>query len=233
MQKKAGPFIFAAIIVPLLGGSANADHFQIWIKAFIPNTGLDIVQPVPNTSGQWMIPGPIPATLGGACYNTNNRGFDSSQDADAKVTAAIEFDLATPGVGNVQKHDPVIGETLKYDCNSGAILDRKTADSNQVTVGDPALAANGATVQFDGQATNPLAPGPSALAPAITFHGQFTIDVNARTITFDGSVRQFPCYEAYVQVNGTTTTVFTIAPTHDASPWSLYLSQSVHQSANY
>jgi len=213
-----------------------AEHYKIWFKAFIPSGGLDIVSPVPNTPGHWMIPGPHIAgiLIDTSCYNTNNRSFDSSVAAEAKITVIAEFDLLAPGIANFTKSVPDIGKTIRYNCDSGSVLKTGQASNHDVTVSGPTL--NGGVVSFlvDADAANPLIALPPAMVPSIKIHGTVKVDPASRSIGFEGTIARFPSYEAYVSVDGKPpTAIFQIAPDSDATAWSLAFNNHINPTMPY
>ncbi len=223
---------FVTIIGVLISQSSNAEHFKIWMKAFIPNVDLDIVVPVPNSSNLSMIPGPSLAgmPLDSTCYNTNNRGFDSSSDAEAKITVIVEFDIFSPGVANFSEQEPQIGQTLQYNCSTGEVLNSGTASNKLVSINNPVM--NGNTIDFsiDAEAANPLVN----LSPSIKIHGTISIETSSRTISFNGTVGRFPSYEIYASVDqADPIAVLQISPDHDSSPWSLLFTKEAKGSVSY
>jgi hypothetical protein len=186
---------------------------------------------VPNATGQSMIPGP--KIVDGRCYNTNNRGFSHDQQADAKITAIVDFDVTAAGVGNVNKRTPPLGTTIQYDCDSGAVLQTKQASNKDVSIGDVAFSAGKVTFAMDGEAANPLI-SPQQLTPTIKFHGTVTIDTISRAVSWDGTIARFPSYEAYIEVDANPpVTIFQIAPAQDASPWSLLFNNHIDPTVPY
>jgi hypothetical protein len=174
-----------------------------------------------------MIPGPnlVGIPIDSTCYNTNNRSFDPSPNVEAKLTAIVEFDIFSPGVANVSEQEPEIGETLRYDCSTGDVLNK-----GQVSIHNPEMKDGVVSFSVDAEASNPLV----ALSPSIKMHGTVSIDTSSRTISFNGTVAKFPSYEVYASVNGADPiTVLQISPDHDASPWSLIFTKAVNNSASY
>jgi hypothetical protein len=225
--------LFASAL--FLAPTAHAEHFRFWIHAFIPNSGLDIVEPVPGSADRYMIPGPQFAGLGdSSCYNTNDRTFDSSLEADSKIIAEIEFDVQAPGVGNVSKTIPPLGKTIRYDCNDGTVLKTGQASNENVSLGDPSYDAGVVSFAVDGDAANPLIAAPRGWTPSIKFHATVTVDTNSKSVQFVGTIARFPAYEAYLSVDdGPPVTIFQISPDHDATAWSLIFNNSIGPSVPY
>jgi len=224
-------FISLRVLLALIGfyflaNVASAAHYKIWFKAFIPNSGLDIVTPVPKSAGHFMIPGPHIAGIpvDNTCYNTNDRSFSTSEDADAKITIISEFDSSAAGVANAKNRTPIIGQTIRFDCTTGTVLNTGTASNQNIAIGEPKSASGIITYTVDADAANPLV----ALSPSIKIHGTVTLDTNSRSVSFDGALARFPAYEAYISVdNGKPVPIFTISPASDASAWSLFFNVSI------
>ncbi len=225
-----------AAIIAMAPQAAFAKHIKIWLKAFIPNAGLQIVEKVPGSPGHTMIPGPhvLGIPVDGTCYNTNDRGFSSSPSAEAKISIVTEFDVLSPGIGNIIKTAPQIGESIRYDCGTGSVLGRKSASSQDVKLGEPSYNAGVVTFAVDAEASNPFVPLPPAISPSIKMHGTFTVDVSRRKARFVGTVAKFPSYEAYVAMDARPPiAVFQLSPAADASPWSLVFNVALDKSASF
>lgn len=229
----AWPFLLWMAVQP---DPCCAEHLRIWVKSFIPNTGLDIVKPVPGHSGQSMIPGPhvLGIPVDSTCYNTNNRTFSADAGADAKFSVVIDLDLFTPGMANFTAHQPEVGETIRFDCATGQTLATGTASADEISVGQPSFTSGVVSFAIDAEATNPLVHAPEALIPSIKLHGNFTLDGNSRTVAFSGSISEFPAFEAYVQVDqGSPVALFQVSPADDATPWSLLSTRQVTFRVSY
>lgn len=222
--------------IALFSSSANAEHYRIWVKSFIPNSGLDIVVPVPNADGRFMLPGPHIAgiPIDSTCYNTNDRSFSDDVDAEAKISLRYDFDVLAPGIANVSSSIPPAGETLRYDCATGAILATGQATTDDLQLGE--VEFDGGVVRFsvDGDAANPLISLPNFVVPSIKVHGTMTLDTNKRSISFSGTVAKFPSYEGYLSVDGgPPVPIFKISPESDATVWSLMLDRPVDVTVAY
>jgi hypothetical protein len=228
--------LLGACVFGLVSTPAYAQHFKVWAKAFIPNTGISIAEPVPGDNEHTMIPGPHLAgiPLDETCYNTNDRSFSDELDADAKISLAVDFDVYGPGVANVSHDIPEAGETIRYDCSSGAVVARGKAAVSDVSIGQVSYDRGIITFTFDGEAANPLISLPKSLVPAIKIHGTITIDTNKKTVQYVGTVAQFPSYEAYVSIDDASAIpIFEISPKSDATAWSLMLDTTVDETVNY
>jgi hypothetical protein len=219
----------------LSANAAHADHFKFWLKAFIPGSGLDIVKPVPKAPGRFMIPGPQILGIGDStCYNTNDRSFTSAIGAEAKITAIAEFDLTSVGIANFKTDAPDIGQTIRYDCSTGAILKTGKAADTNISISKPTLAGAAASFAVDADAANPLINAPETFVPSIKIHGTIKIDPTSRSVGFDGTIARFPSYEAYISVNGgEPKTIFQIAPAADATAWSLVWNNHINPTMPY
>jgi len=229
-------FVATPLASMLFSNAAHAEHYKIWIKAFIPNDGLDILMPLPGDTSKSIIPGPhllgIPVDT--ACYNTNDRSFSDNPGDDAKITEIIEFDVTSVGLANVTKSAPTIGQTIRYNCDDGSIIATAQAKPDNVTIGNLSYNAGVVSFSLDGEASNPLVPAPNALTPSIKFHGMVKLDTNSRSVGFTGTIARFPSYEAYIQVDGgKAKAIFQIAPNHDATAWSLLFNNSISPTVPY
>ena len=236
MTKNAAIGLALLAVGCLYSTRSHAEHYRVWLKAFIPNSGLDIEMPVPNSPGHFMIPGPqiVGIPIDSTCYNTNDRSFSSSLDADAKITVVAEFDVYSPGVGNFTKTIPDLGQTIRYDCSTGDVLATGRASNENVSVGDPSYDAGVVKFDVDADASNPLVQLPSGIVPSIKIHGTITLDTNSRAISFDGTIARFPSYEAYVSVDDhPPVTIFTISPDASATAWSLVFNNNIDPSVRY
>ena len=234
MQRRTMLVIATAILAT--SQVASAKHVKIWLKAFIPNTGLQIVQPVPGAQGHTMIPGPriMALAVDKSCYNTNDRGFSHSSASDAKITIVTEFDVLAPGIANIVKIAPQIGTTTRYVCATGDVVGRKSASSQDLELGQPTYDAGVVSFAVDAEASNPFIPLPPSISPSIKIHGIFTVDTNARKARFTGTVAKFPSYEAYISLDGgAPVVVFQVSPAADASPWSLVFSVAVDKTTSF
>lgn len=228
--------VVAALSAAFQCSEAKAEHYRIWVKAFIPNIGLNIVKPVPNLDGHYMIPGPHLAGIpvDDSCYNTNDRSFSDDIDADAKITVGYDFDVFAPGVANVTARIPPAGDTTRYDCDSGRQLATGQATTDDLKLGEVDFDKGVVRFTVDGEAANPLISLPSSLVPSIKIHGVITVNTNKRSIAFKGFVAKFPSYECYVSIDdGAPIPVFKISPESDATAWSLMVDRDVDETVSY
>jgi hypothetical protein len=240
--------VFAALLIALCGPQpAQAQSapvkYHVWVKSFIPNkhdTNPGYIRPVPGQAGKFMIPGPgIPGTNGplpwvGSCYNTNNRGFSTAFDAEAKVTTGARFESNGAAVTGFSRETPQAPNTLQYDCATGAVTCDKPPNPAGLAVDDPAVAAGMVRLRMRGEGTNPCVGAPESLTPAIKYDLTAEFDPAAGYVSIKGTLAQFPSYEAYVQVGqGQPTMLFTESPAPGSTAWSLLFNRSIDKTVRY
>ena len=178
------------------------------------------------------IPGPFPGLSD--CFLTDQRSFSSERDAKSRLHC--EFTLEIDGNDlrlstNASKCD----ETIRIRCEDGGVTCRKSASNSgiQFSLKSPTIIDGQATVTLDAEAGNPCAP-PGA--PDIDIEGKFVIDLDARTVRFDGKVEPFPAFEGYVSIDdGAPVPLFpvkgnkqldaggvSLEPLPGTDPWKLY-----------
>ncbi|HEY0640895.1 MAG TPA: DUF3238 domain-containing protein [Pseudonocardiaceae bacterium] len=175
-----------------------------WIKVFIPEAVPGAIDGVGSAHGRRLLVGPCAWFTD--CLHTDDRGFSADIAAPCRMHSEFALDLATQ---ELRQHH-YCGETVEYDCDDGDIECRATADTSRMRFSGLRWRDHDA-LELDvlAAATNPCLGG----SPALGFAGTFTIDLAHRALTFDGRVKPFPAYEAYVTVNGgTATTLFTLSP---------------------
>jgi hypothetical protein len=210
MRTLTKSFLLVCILatLPLFGQT----RVHILIRTFIPkdhpgNPGY--VRPVPGQAGKFVIPSPIDSS----CFMTDNRLFSSDSDASSRATTEFEL-LVTGNTAVVQPAGPRpiqrTGVSHKVDCQTGSdLVPPKSASTDHMSVGHPAVGGNQTQVVVDGRASNPLVT-PS---PEVQYGGHFTFDQQNKTLRFNGSVAKFPAYEIYAQLNnGPVVTVLQLAP---------------------
>lgn len=244
-----------ALLVLVTGIAVQAQSFEIRMRAFIPNvhpTNPGYVRPTPtppedDASCSWpcgmsdtMIPGPgvpyfangAPLGLVGPCFNTNDRDFDSGDWADSKLltTATFNFDGSTVKDFDAENQ---VGKTYRVDCATGVGTCEKQATAPQDTA-MPAVLGKTININVAAAASNPCAPTPDFITPAIKWSGLFAIDTVAKTIRFTGTITNFPAFEAYVVVDGQPPiTMFQEPPAPGSTAWSLLTTRSIDVSKPY
>ena len=216
---------------------AKIESYDVWAKAFIPNThptNPGYIRPVPGANNKFMIPGPgIPGTvqplpLVGNCYNTNNRGFSKDVTAEAKLTVRVRFSIDGQVLSAVSTDKIPSAITEQYDCPTGAVTCSKAPDLGGIIVDQPTIVAGIVSIRLRGSGTNPCLPVPAALTPAIKFDVMVQIDPSTGFVKSDGTVARFPSYEAYVRLNDEPPVViFQEPPSPGSTAWSLFFDRAV------
>ncbi len=200
------PRIAAAWLLTLLAAtpSVGAAELHIWVRAFIP-------------AG-------TPAEAAGRCFKTDGRSFDASVSSSSRLVT--EFLLVTSGatVSTRQAGErPYFraGETVRLDCKSKVILERKTVDVAGLKLGKPAMADGIVQIVAGASVANPLTP--PVLSPKIDYDATFTWITTARTLKARFTVGRFPAFEAYAQLSGgNVVQLLAVDPDTNASPFALY-----------
>lgn len=171
-----------------------ADQLQVYIRAFIPKNHSS-VRPLPNSGGGTMVEPPASPIVG--CFPTDQRTFSAEIHASSRVASIATVGPTFPGTLIKQEHPS--NESNAVDCGNGSIINReKTDTSDQKFTFVPAGTSKIAQLKIHASGHNPN----FTWAPAIDIDGIFFIDLGANTIRFEGSVDQYPAYEAYVTYNG-------------------------------
>ncbi|MDB5581526.1 MAG: hypothetical protein JWR80_6702 [Bradyrhizobium sp.] len=216
---------------------------HIWVKAFIPkehDTNPGYIRPVPGQPDKFMIPGPgIPWTTGplpwvGSCYNTNNRGFSSSPDAEAKLTTGARLKTNGITIADFVPETPPSANTQQYDCTTGAVTCDKAPDISGLAVDAPVAIAGRVRVRLRGSGLNPCISIPAFMTPTIKY--DLTVDLDSATgyATISGTLAQFPAYEAYATIGPwPTVSLMTEAPASGATAWSLLFNRPVDKTVRY
>jgi len=194
---------------------------HLWIRAFIPNqhpTNPGYIVPIPGVDGRWVIPAPV----GGSCFETDDRYFASDPDASYRVMAEVELDTDGQTVAAVPSGPRPLfntGLTRNVDCSTGVdVVPPQRAATDGIHFGAPAAADGVAQIVVNASVGNPM----YLVAPKIDYSGTFTYTSATKSLRFQGSVGEFPAFEAYAQVNGgTVTTVFTMPPAPNTTAWNL------------
>lgn len=199
----------ATIAIPVYA----ADSVRILLRGFIPNSAPGFEAefvPLPGDPSRTMLKAMTPKvhtlpnyTL--MCFSTDNRGFSEKADASSRVVGDITLEVSKNI--SVAPTDPSkryrAGQTSRYDCATGKVLDTGTATVSSCYVGTPAYADNLVQVVMTCKATDPIVKWiPSLLVPDMHFQGVFTYHVATRSIAFKGDVGSFPAFEAYASLNG-------------------------------
>ncbi|WP_143039721.1 MULTISPECIES: hypothetical protein [Bradyrhizobium] len=201
-----------------------ADQLQVYIRAFIPKNHSS-VRPLPNSGGGTMVQPPGSSIVG--CFPTDQRTFSTEIRASSRVASIATVDPALPG-GLIKQEHPS-NESNAVDCGDGSIINReKTDTSDQKFTFVPAGTSKIAQLKIHASGHNPN----FQWAPAIDIDGIFFIDLGANTIRFEGSVDQYPAYEAYVTYNGNVAVpILQIMPDYGKTALDLAFTKSVKTNA--
>lgn len=211
-----GPATWDALIGPEAGQpDGRARTVRVWLNAFIPREvpGKTSEAAGPN-AGRTMLHGPIPGVSD--CFLTDDRDFSDDPSASSRMHSEIEIDLSGP-TELFQWHD--CHPTVEIDCEDGEVECLQQADTSRMQFtdlrGDP-----GSLVHVDlvAAANNPCFTG----SPDIDCSGTITINVQARTVAFDGVIDAFPAFEMYASVDdGPALALFRTLPLPGKDPWNL------------
>ncbi|MEM7105034.1 MAG: hypothetical protein AAF502_18000 [Bacteroidota bacterium] len=182
--------------------AARVNNVTIWFKAFIPSIipGQTRIIPAGTHAGESAI-GPYSSPLGGSptiCYLTDNRSWDNSITASARMTSATSIDLSGTSprqTNNINGCFP----TVELDCLSGNVSCTNTATFRGGGFNLQPSSGHTTPVRLSlaGAANNPCVMG----SPDINYNGDITIDQIRRTVSFTGNVDGFPDFEMYVNGN--------------------------------
>jgi len=192
----------------LAGGSATqplSEKVEIifWINAFIPLNAAGVTRSWAKNPGKTVVEVPyVPnwVPIFGSCYATDQRGFDSTRTASARMhsQAEITMDPSMPAYASFGfSQESYCGQSTAVDCDDGKVKATKTAEIEGVFVVRSGSADN-AVIGYKFRAADPLVPG----APKIDLEGVLSIDRPGKSIQLTGKVDDFPAFEAYVIVNG-------------------------------
>jgi hypothetical protein len=201
-----------------------ADQLQVYIRAFIPKNHSS-VRPLPNSGGGTMVEPPASSIVG--CFPTDQRSFSTEIRASSRVASIATVDPTLPGSLIKQEHPS--NESNAVDCGDGSIINRETTNtSDQKFTFVPADTSKIAQLKIHASGHNPN----FTWAPAIDIDGIFFIDLGANTIRFEGSVDQYPAYEAYVTYNGNAAVpILQIMPDYGKTALDLAFTKSVKTNA--
>ena len=245
------------VVPPPIPPPSGLSEVTVWINAFINKDVKDgsgglltfKLSKGPGL-GKSVIPGPIP--LFPDCYMTDNRDFDDSITAEARIHAEITLDFtgSSPAVSSKRPKLLKCSPSQRFRISDGALLNTATGvvkgdlvpDATTMTAGSRRVAI---TVNL--AASNPVArtpmlipiPFPPFLAPNpiptsfdppppidpdIDVEGTIIVDAAAKTVEFTGKLDRFPFFEMYASTDGGATAkmLFRIPPTPGDTPANLF-----------
>jgi hypothetical protein len=187
----------------------------VWFNAFLPTVLVGLTQRVPagQFKGKSMLPGPMSIN---DCFLTDNRGFSRFRSASCRVHAVVAFDLSglNPNMVFGRRADT----TFEIDCTSGAIECQAGSDVSRVKFKNLQGTSTYFKVDLDAQANNPCFTG----SPDIEFNGTLRV-VNKSVVMYEGSIGEFPAFEAYVQKgNGPRKVIYRHTRKRNATPMNLF-----------
>lgn len=214
--------VISAFILSIADSAFTQTRLHIFIRAFIPkvHTGNPgYVRPVPSNPNLFVIPNLAVSgnvcnpTVTSSCFSSDNRMFSNDPQASSRIVSEIVLVISGSTVTVEQADGRAIhraGATHKVDCQTGAdIVPSQTASTSNMHFGTPAIAGGIVQIIVDGRASNPLVFG----SPDIQYGGSFIFNIAAKTLRFSGSIKNFPAYEAYAQLNdGPIVTLFQSPP---------------------
>jgi hypothetical protein len=200
-------------------------RLRILIRAFIPsahpvNPGYIIG--IPGLANTYVIKSPL-FLVDNSCFMTDNRSFSSDVNASSRMTTEFVLLISDTNVivdrvsgRDIQRTDP----TRKVSCQTGVdLVPPQRASTSHMSIGHPFLSGDLVQIYVDGRGSNPLAmpwlpTTPSVGAPDIQYGGSFLFNTTERSLKFTCSVKTFPAYEAYAQLNdGPVVVLFQRTPT--------------------
>lgn len=175
---------------------AASTRVHFWIKAFIPNEHPNVKDYIQKTDkGTWVIPVP----LSSSCFATDNRTFNSSPLASARLTTEFIFIIDGRDV-SIEKADGRsfirIGETKKVNCKTDEVLASETASTETVTIGKIKRQKFLSVLNVQAASANPFLGFPD-----IDFEFVFQYDALRKKIDITGVTGYFPSFEMYYKLN--------------------------------
>ena len=197
---------------------------RLWLNAFIPIDleGAEVVKAGAH-AGKTMLPTPGPVDL---WFLTDERGFSNAPDANSRMHSEIELWLPT---FEVQRELHCCDDTIQVDKETGEVVCRETASTENMAFGDIQLAADARSwrCRLHGATKNScLKVGPIKVSPNLDYDAAISILWNEKltefTITFDGLVETYPAFELYASLDGgPAVTVFRLPAAPGTSPVNL------------
>jgi hypothetical protein len=153
----------------------------------------------------------------GDCFLTDHRSFDSALGASARMHSDA-FIWIKPDGTYTWNQGHSCGETIEVDCEDGDEEGRETAGTEDMSFTEREGNGDRVVLGYKGAGANPLV----FAAPDIDLEGTLTLDRVGGFVEFVGKVDEFPAFEAYVSINGSSPhTVATLGPAPGAGPGSL------------
>jgi hypothetical protein len=188
---------------------------NFWFHAFIPDTVSGARKaPAGPYAGRTVFPSPPHPFHQNSCFETDERGFDSSVAASSRARVVGILDTGTSTLGSAAVSDL----TFEIDCTSGSPKCAKTpSPSVSVSLVPGFLTPAGQwLITFSVTANDPCVTG----SPDLSARGIITIDRISRIFSFTGATSFYPAFEMYASFGGGPAPVFKQAPIID-SPFAL------------
>jgi hypothetical protein len=192
-------------------GPTFPQKIYFWLHGFIPNTvsGATKARGGPY-SGRTVFPSPPHPFHQNSCFETDERGFDSSVTASSRVRVVGLLDTVARTLTSAALSDL----TFEIDCTSGSLKCEKTPSPSVSVSLMPELLTP--TDQFlialSVTANDPCVTG----SPDLALRGVIAIDRKTRTFNFTGATSLYPAFEMYASVGDGSMTVFKQGPIIDS-----------------
>ncbi len=212
---------------------------RFWLNAFIPRDifhkdGSLRSRARPNHPDQTMLPGP---SWFNDCFSTDNRGFSDDPKASSRMHS--ELVITFRGGRFTSRTTHRCDQTREYDCEDGDLEGSAYGSTVDMAFSAPRAhygrppdllrwvlpdlppRLHTFTTRLRAAANNPLFSG----SPNIDYEGQVTcfLTAHAASLTFAGSVDEFPAFEAYATLNdGLPKTLLQRLPPPGNSPADLF-----------
>src|SRR5262249_3404702 len=147
------------------------------------------------------------------CYLTDQRGFSNEIHAKSRMHSEFKVDVSGPTLIPVMTQWHNCDFTTECECRKGNVECYKKGNTNRMKFELLTGLTRGLIiVRMECAANNPCSP-PSRFFGDIDYTGNITINVEQRSLEFDGKIDQFPAFEAYATINdGAGVPLFRIPP---------------------
>ena len=223
------------LIWPLPAISGNSVTLDIWIRAFIPKTesgqpGYIQIVHGPNGESWTAIPSPSPLDPD-ICYLTDQRDFSTDASVTSRIWSHAKLTFDLPGSLSLSTNSHGTGTTHAVKCSTGATICKDQAPTTGMNWTNMVGFEHLAVLDIDAKSSNPCIT-PHFVAPNIEYTCRFLIDWATSEVKFDGTIRKFPSYEAYISFNsGPTHILFREEPI--GTVLNLISSRDVHASVKW
>lgn len=195
---------------------------RFWLNAFIPKVvaGYTIAVTKGPHTGKTAIPQPAPAygwpgnwswgtgtvAWSDVGFLTDQRGFDNTYLASARMTSMVEVEMDTL---SIVRQDHTTAGTTKVSLSTGAQTGFAKAKMDRCKFATTSSSSSQLELWLRAAEADPLV----ALAADIDYAGTVIFYNNGGiSIDFAGLIDGFPAYDCYASYNGVTKTIFTNNP---------------------